>query len=171
MPKWPALACFTAIACAASLDVPYVHQQKQGCGPASVAMVMQYWEHQGARFSEGAATPATVYRALYRPDLHGASSTEMAAYLRANSFAAFEIDGEWKDLNGNLSRGRPVVVSLRPSEKAPFHYVVVVGVEDSQVVVHDPARRADVAIPAEQFQKEWRRSGNWALIAAPEQIP
>jgi len=25
------------------LDVPYVHQEKDGCGSASLAMVLQYW--------------------------------------------------------------------------------------------------------------------------------
>ena len=32
------------------LDVPFVPQQKDGCGAASIAMVMQYWEqHEAGR--------------------------------------------------------------------------------------------------------------------------
>jgi len=28
------------------LDVPFVKQEKDGCGAASIAMVMQYWQLQ-----------------------------------------------------------------------------------------------------------------------------
>ena len=28
------------------LDVPFVKQEKDGCGAASIAMVMQYWQAQ-----------------------------------------------------------------------------------------------------------------------------
>ena len=31
------------------LDVPYIHQEKDGCGSAALAMVLQYWNlHQTA---------------------------------------------------------------------------------------------------------------------------
>jgi predicted double-glycine peptidase len=154
-----------------SLDVPFVRQRKQGCGPASVAMVIRYWENQGARFAEGADVPDVIYKALYRRELHGSSSTDMIAYLHEYGFAAFAVDGSPDDLDANLARGRPLIVSVQPSPKAPLHYVVVVGREGAKVILNDPAQHAAVVMPENAFEKEWRRTGNWLLIAAPQNIP
>jgi predicted double-glycine peptidase len=169
--RWPVFVYLSAIVWGAPLDVPFVRQQKQGCGPAALAMVMQYWQNQGAQFSDGVAVASNIYRVLYRSDLGGASGADMLAYLRHQGFTAFEIDGAWSDLTENIAHGRPVVVCLRPSPKAPYHYVVVVDISAAQVVVHDPARRPGISIPAAVFEKEWQRSTNWTLIAAPEQLP
>jgi len=43
-----------AVLCAADpsgiwLDIPFVKQEKDGCGAASIAMVMQYWQLQQRR--------------------------------------------------------------------------------------------------------------------------
>jgi len=53
------------------LSVPFFKQQKDGCGAASVAMVMHYWG--------GHPTPsaAEVYRSLYDAELHGIPLIEM----------------------------------------------------------------------------------------------
>ena len=42
------------------LDVPFVAQQKDGCGSAVIAMVMQYWQQQ--RHAD--ATPAADYNRI-----------------------------------------------------------------------------------------------------------
>ena len=34
------------------LDVPFVRQEKNGCGAASIAMVMQYWQRQQGKLAE-----------------------------------------------------------------------------------------------------------------------
>ncbi len=167
---WLALAACIASAWGTSLDVPYVRQERQGCGPAAVAMVMQYWAKQGARLHAEDAAEAAIYRRLYRPELRGSSGEDMAAYLRRHGFAAFDIDGSWSDLVEGVERGRPLIVCLGPSRHAPFHYVVVIGVEGSRVVFHDPARRARVVMDAQPFQAAWQNTGNWMLIATPERI-
>lgn len=168
---WLLLASLSAMAYGASLDVPYVHQRKQGCGAASIAMVMQYWANRGAHLSPGAADPSAIYRALYRPELRGSNGGDMVAYLRDRTFTAFAIDASWGDLVDNVSRGRPLIVCLGPSRDAPLHYVVVIGIEGSDIVLHDPARSAHVLMRASSFQSEWRRTDNWTLIATPERIP
>jgi len=48
------LICITGVVSAAVsaglwLDVPFVKQEKNGCGSASIAMVMQYWQKQQGR--------------------------------------------------------------------------------------------------------------------------
>ena len=41
------------------LDVPFVKQEKNGCGAASVAMVMQFWQRQQGRPSDAASDAAS----------------------------------------------------------------------------------------------------------------
>src|SRR5258708_6054515 len=96
------LFCWTALAWPSTLDVPFVRQQKQGCGAAAVAMLMQYWADHGARVSPRAADAATVYRLLYDPRVQGTAGSSIVAYLHDQSFAAFPISGSRGDLTTNL---------------------------------------------------------------------
>jgi predicted double-glycine peptidase len=168
-----ATAAILITAHGASLDVPFVRQYKNGCGAASVAMVMQYWINQGAGLSREAADPSEIYRILYDPGVRGSAGPAMVAYLRDRAFSAFAIGADWSDVGENVSRGRPVIVCLRPSAKAPLHFVVVIGVEPEarKIVLHDPARGAAVAMDPASFDAAWRRAGNLALIATPGHVP
>src|SRR5438094_3268736 len=38
------------------LDVPYVHQEKEGCGSAALAMILQYWSQRAPRFRQNVST-------------------------------------------------------------------------------------------------------------------
>ena len=46
------------------LDVPFVRQEKDGCGAASIAMVMQYWQRQRA-VAGASSDAAQIQHALY----------------------------------------------------------------------------------------------------------
>ena len=46
------------------LDVPYVVQQKDGCGAAVISMVMQYWERQQGLAETPNAQPENILHAL-----------------------------------------------------------------------------------------------------------
>jgi len=50
------------------LDVPYIHQEKDGCGAASLAMVLRYW-HTARMFRsrKGAPIPARIQARCYMP--------------------------------------------------------------------------------------------------------
>jgi predicted double-glycine peptidase len=158
-----------AASLAASLDVPYVRQQKQGCGAAAVAMVMQYWQIQGVPLRARAADPMFVYQMLYDPSLRGESGADMMRYLRDHAFDAFGIDADWNDVAGNLARGRPVILCVRPNgSRNSLHFVVAVGLDDDgRVTIHDPARGPNLRMRVSSLDQEWRGSGRWALVAAP----
>ncbi len=160
------LSLVSAMTRGAVLDVPFVHQKSQGCGPASVAMLIEYWR-SGDNSSQ--VNPDTLYDDLYDPRLKGTSGEKIAGYLRNHSFFAFILDGTWSDLTTNLARQRPVIVCLQPGRNQPLHYVVVVGVNESDgsAMIHDPARRPLIKIARNTFEIEWRRTGSWTLIAVP----
>lgn len=171
--KLAVLAYASIVTYAASLDVPFVRQYKQGCGPAAVAMLLQYWAKHGVAVSYQASDPAAIYYALYDPDVHGTFGSAMAGYLRSRSFQVFAVDGAWPDLETNIARGRPVIVCIRPTPRSPLHFVVVVGLSDKErkIVVHDPARGAYRKLNNSDFEQAWRATGHWTLISAPEKMP
>ena len=64
------------------LDVPFVNQQKNGCGAAVVAMVMQYWaQHDGRPVTE-TANAAFIQNALHSGEARGIYASAMVRFLR-----------------------------------------------------------------------------------------
>ena len=59
------------------LDVPFVKQEKDGCGAASVAMVMQYWFKLQDRPDGENVDAAEIHRALYSPGARGVYASAM----------------------------------------------------------------------------------------------
>lgn len=152
------------------LDVPFVKQEKNGCGAASMAMVMRYWFQQQGRASDK-ADPALIQRALYTRDAHGIYASDIEQYLQQHGFRTFAFHGEWGSLKQHLQKGRPLLVALRPSGDAPLHYVVVTGLDWDRelVMVNDPAARKLLKEERSNFEAEWKATANWTLLAVPQQ--
>src|SRR6476620_6356648 len=110
------------------LDVPFVKQEKDGCGAASLAMVMQYWQAQQGQPSNQVSDAIQIQRTLYSPKAHGIYASDMERYFQENGFRTFTIRGEWEDLKQHLEKGRPLIVALKPVSGGALHYVVVTGV-------------------------------------------
>jgi ABC-type bacteriocin/lantibiotic exporter with double-glycine peptidase domain len=155
------------------LDVPFVAQQnKDGCGAASIAMVMQYWERQQGGTIRPAAQPDQILHALYSESVHGIYASAMARYFQSNGYRAFGFTADWMDIERELHYGRPLIVALKPDSGPALHYVVVAGLDEPQqlVLVNDPAQRKLLKEDQSQFVQEWKAAGNWALLAVPGAI-
>lgn len=152
------------------LDVPYIHQEKDGCGSASLAMILQYWQEKDAAVPAGRSDPLQIQRQLLSPKAHGIYASAMLAYLKDSGFLAYTFRGEWTDLREHLAKGRPLIVSLKPTRNEELHYVVVVGIdwENGAVFINDPARAKLLRIDREVFLKDWQAAGFWTLLAVPE---
>jgi len=150
------------------LDVPFVRQEKNGCGAASIAMVMQYWQRQQGEVAS--ADPELIQQALYSRRAHGIYASDMERYFQQHGFRTFAFAGDWKDLKEHLEKGRPLIVALKPGS-AGLHYVVVAGLDGQQGVVlkNDPAERKLLKQDRSDFEKEWKAAGNWTLLAVPQQ--
>jgi ABC-type bacteriocin/lantibiotic exporter with double-glycine peptidase domain len=151
------------------LDVPFVQQEKNGCGAASIAMVMQYWQHQES--GPATADAPEIQRALYSRRAHGIYASDMERFFQQHGFRTFAIHGEWSDLEHNLENGRPLIVALRSGRDV--HYVVVTGMDRQQEIVlkHDPARRRLLKQARSDFEREWKAADNWTLLAVPDRDP
>src|SRR5262245_51381023 len=123
------------------LDVPFVKQEKDGCGAASIAMVMQYWLKRQGRSSSESADATEILRALYAPGARGVYGSAMERYFQQHGFRTFSFRGEWQDFEQHLRKGRPLIVALKQSGvESPLHYVVVAGLDlrAGLVLLNDP---------------------------------
>ena len=149
------------------LDVPFVKQEKDGCGAASIAMVMQYWQAQQGQAANQTSDAVQIQRALYSPKAHGIYASDMERYFQENGFRTFTIRGEWEDLKQHLDKGRPLIVALKPAAGA-LHYVVVTGFAADTVTVNDPAQRKLLQQERATFEREWSAAERWTLLALPQ---
>jgi ABC-type bacteriocin/lantibiotic exporter with double-glycine peptidase domain len=152
------------------LDVPFIKQTEEGCGSASIAMLLQYWGAHGTPIASGRDDAAIIQKQLYSRKAHGIFASDMERYLQESGFRAFALRGAWSDLREHLAQGRPLIISLQPgSASAPLHYVVVTGIDwqHEAVFVNDPARGKLLRIERTEFDKEWLAARNWMLLAVP----
>lgn len=152
------------------IDVPFVQQQKDGCGAASIAMVMQYWQRQQGSPPRADADSTQILRALHSDAAHGIYASDMVRYFQQNGYRAFVFSGAWADLDRELGKGRPLIVALHAGSGPELHYVVVAGLDQPHrlVLVNDPAQRKLLKEDQSRFEHEWKASGDWTLLVVPK---
>jgi ABC-type bacteriocin/lantibiotic exporter with double-glycine peptidase domain len=149
------------------LDVPFVAQEKNGCGAASIAMIIDYWRAQQGQTA--AADARSVHASVYSPSAEGVYASQMRRYLGEHGFRTWVFRGTWGDIDHHLQKGRPLIVALK-SGRSDLHYVVITGIDSHNQVVfkHDPAVRKLVKQHRTAFEKQWKGAAWWALLALPE---
>lgn len=153
------------------LDVPFVKQERNGCGSASIAMVMQYWLMQQGHSLSDSSQATQIHQALYVQGTDGIYASAMEQYFQKQEFRTFSFRGDWELLRQHLQKGRPLIAALKPSgSNGSLHYVVVVGLDTKQnlLLLNDPARRKLVKQDRSDFEKQWRATGEWTLLALPQ---
>jgi hypothetical protein len=151
------------------IDVPFVAQPREGCGAASLSMVMLYWAGKQGTAAAVDSDVAQIQHALYIPREHGIPAVAMGEYLRRHGFDALAFTGKWSDLEEQIPKGRPLIVALRPQGQSELHYVVIDGVDSAHglVTMNDPAERKLLSEERARFEKEWSATHNWTLLAVP----
>ena len=143
---------------AAAMDVPFLPQTDALCGGAATAMVFRFWGDAHADVQEFA--PLVDRRA------GGIANDALADAVRRRGWRVGRIDGAVDALHARVGAGQPVIV-LVPDRGNRYHYVVVTGVSDAAVVVHDPSWGPSRAIPTAEFERAWRAAGYWSMVILP----
>lgn len=151
------------------IDVPFVAQPREGCGAASLSMVMRYWAGKQGVASGPESDVTRIQHHLYSTRDHGIPASAMGDYLRQHGFQAFAFAGKWTDFEEQIAKGRPLIVALRPQGQNELHYVVIDGVDSGRglVTMNDPAERKLLNEERARFEKEWSATHNWTLLAVP----
>lgn len=152
------------------IDVPFVAQPREGCGAASLSMVMQYWASKQGTGAPETSDVERIQRELYSKKERGIPAEQMGSYLRQHGFQAFAFPGKWSDLEEQIGKGRPLIVALKPEGQSELHYVVIDGVDTARglVTMNDPAVRKLLNEERGRFEEEWSATHNWTLLSVPE---
>jgi predicted double-glycine peptidase len=134
-------------------------------------MLLQYWSGHGTAMPVERTDAVGIQEKLYSKKARGILASDMERYLKESGLRVFTISGTWNDLRQHLSQGRPLIISIQPgNKKAPYHYVVVTGMdwEHQAVFLNDPARGKLLRVERAEFEGEWQAAHNWMLLAVPE---
>ena len=143
---------------APAIEVPFLPQTEAMCGGAAAAMVFRFWGDAHADVQEFA--PLVDRRA------GGIVNTALVEAVEARGWRAGRVDRSLDALRARIRDGQPVIV-LVPERGSRYHYVVVTGASDDEVVVHDPSWGPSRAMRATDFEQAWRAAGFWSLVILP----
>tara|TARA_R110001606_G_scaffold83958_3_gene191284 strand:+ start:34182 stop:35141 length:960 start_codon:yes stop_codon:yes gene_type:complete len=148
------------------LDVPFVAQREYQCGPAALAMMLQ-WNHLPGDADQ-------LVDEVWLPERHGSLGIELMAAGRARGLLAYPIqtpDG----LIREVQAGHPVLIlqNLALPQWPMWHYAVVIGYDQAghRVILHSGT---DEATPSHwnRFLRTWARAGYWGFVLLPPgQLP
>ncbi|MGH8500884.1 MAG: PA2778 family cysteine peptidase [Gammaproteobacteria bacterium] len=146
-------------------DVSFLSQQTYYCGPAALAMTMNY---HGLDISQQA-----LARAVYVPELKGSLQAEMLSATRSEGFLAYVLAPELRSLLAEIAAGHPVVVlqNLGVSWYPVWHYAVAIGydLDAGELILHS-GDNAYYRAALRVFERTWARGDYWALAPLPPNV-
>jgi ABC-type bacteriocin/lantibiotic exporter with double-glycine peptidase domain len=143
---------------ASVLEVPFVPQDKDTCGPAALAMVLRFWGREASRDELAGELSAR--------ELRGVAGSRLAGAAQARGLTAVPYKGDDAQLRDFVGKGRPLIVAWAMGG-GRFHNVVVVGFDGDDVIVHDPARGPSQRVKRGTFESRWAGAGHWTLLVMP----
>ncbi|MEO6223602.1 MAG: C39 family peptidase [Vicinamibacterales bacterium] len=146
----------------ALLDVPFVSQTPELCGGAAVAMVLRYWgERQVFPEDFGSIVVASE---------RGIPTASLVDAVRKRHWQAVVIAPDGNNAHAQIhqaiDRGQPLIALIEVSART-YHYVVIVGATDDEVVMHDPARSPLRVVSWAGFDRAWEPAGRWMMLVLP----
>lgn len=141
--------------------VPFFAQTDDQCGPAALAMVLQY--------SGVPATARELQEAVYTPGRKGSLQSGIVTAARRYNRLAYPIQGI-DHLLREVAAGNPVIVlqNLGLPWIPRWHYAVVIGfdLQAQSITLHSgkhPARQ----VALKTFHYTWQRAKFWGLLVLP----
>jgi hypothetical protein len=143
-------------------DVPFFAQERDHCGPATLAMALSA--------SGLTRAPESIDATVFVPGRRGSLAPEMLAAARRQGRLAVLLPPDLASVLREVDAGNPVIVlqNLGLSFYPVWHYALVIGYDigKDQVVMHSgPQPRMHMSL--ELFEHTWTRGGSWAMVAVP----
>jgi ABC-type bacteriocin/lantibiotic exporter with double-glycine peptidase domain len=145
-----------------TLNVPFIPQdQSHTCLPACVRMVLAFhgFDHSEAELAQAFKTVPFLGT---QPD-NVVSGLEHLGY-----HALWFENGTIERLLELLSANWPVILFLQaqdlPHGRAGIHTLVIIGIENNQVIAHDPSQTRPVRLELNKFAKMWANLGHQGMV-------
>ncbi|MEE9609774.1 MAG: PA2778 family cysteine peptidase [Desulfatiglandales bacterium] len=147
-------------------SVPFYPQETYQCGPAALAMVLNW--------TDANVSPQELLPQVYTPVRRGSLQPALVSAARRRSRLAYPIRGV-DSLLQELAAGHPVIVlqNVALSWFPRWHYAVVIGYDLSEglVTLHS-GKYAKRKINWSLFMRTWKRADHWGLVVLPTtQLP
>lgn len=142
----------------ALLDVPFLPQTPELCGGAAVAMVLRYWGELDVF--------AQDFAPLVGAGDGGIPTNVLASAVRNRGWQALVTPASHTQIRSHIDRGRPLIALIEVGPRT-YHYVVIVGSTDREIVVHDPARAPFRVLLWADFDRAWAATGRWMMLVLP----
>jgi len=146
--------------------VPFYPQRVDHCGPASLAMALNW--------SGISISPDTLASETFTPSLQGSYQAALIGAARRHGRIAYPIKGPGALLT-EISSGHPVIIlqNMGISFLPSWHYCVVIGYDlDERVFIVHSGDTPNKKIPLDLFEYTWAKSNYWGLLVLPpETLP
>lgn len=138
--------------------VPFHPQGVDFCGPAALAMAMEW-----------AGRPAPQSTQVYTPGKAGSLAVDMEGAARRQGMLAVRLRGLHQVL-AELAAGHPILVfqNLGLDMRPLWHFAIATGYDlpARRLILHS-GFEADLVMSLDTFEHTWERAGKWALAVLP----
>jgi hypothetical protein len=142
-------------------QVPFHAQDDYQCGPASLAMALQW---SGVQPS----LPQLIDQ-VWLPSRKGSLQLEMLATPRRYGRVAYRLAPSYMDLLREVAAGNPVVVLQDVGTMlTQWHYAVVNGFDYASGTIYlRSGTQPRQEMPFSYFERTWMKGGYWAMVVIP----
>lgn len=144
-----------------------LQQQRTDCGLAALAMVAGAW---------GRSWSVNDMARQIKPTDKGVKLGALRDLARARGLEAYAVKGQFKDLENELAKGRPVLLGLVlpfDQKKNLHHFEVAIAMNpaDGTVVTLDPASGEMMKRSKKVLDLEWKHAGYATLVVVADKTP
>jgi hypothetical protein len=146
--------------------VPFFPQEEYQCGPAALAMLMQ--------FAGVPVRPEALVDEVWLPERQGSLQLEMLAAPRRHGLVSLRLAPSYADLLREVAAGHPVIVLQDVGTLLPqWHYAVVNGFDyESGTILLRSGLQVRQEMPFSYFERTWLAGKYWAMVVTPpDEIP
>ena len=148
------------------VEVPFHPQEEYQCGPAALAMTLNW--------SGVSVTPDELKDAVYSPARRGSLPNDLIAAARRHGRLAYTVHA-LDDVLKEVAAGHPVIAlqTLGEGAEPRWHYSVVIGYDrPAETLLLRSGRDARKVISFAVFEASWQAGDNWALVVLePSELP
>jgi tetratricopeptide (TPR) repeat protein len=139
-------------------QVPFFPQDEYQCGPAALAMAMNYGGVD--------IRPEALVDEVWLPSRKGSLQLEMLAAPRRHGLVSYRLEQRYADLLREVAAGHPVVVLQDVGMMLPeWHYAVVNGFDyETGTVYLRSGLQVRQQMPFSYFERTWLAGNYWAMV-------
>ena len=146
--------------------IPFFSQGQYQCGPAALAMVIDYWHRKSGNHLW--VTPEEIASHIYSPSARGVLGIDLEIYGRKLGFRADRSAGAMDGLKKLVDEGIPPIIFVDYGflSYAVHHFMVVTGYSANGVIVNS-GKEEGRFISAKELDRIWKRNDYWMLAVKP----